>query len=97
MMELLILGGAVISMYLVGKGTENGEQVDNKVKSEDNTYEYWKDLTYEEQFTYFSTNEYLKDYMQNDYYSTNRELTARHVQAIADKLNREFTNKYNRY
>ena len=89
--------GALVSIYLVGKGTENGEQVDNKAKSEDNTYEYWKDLSYEEQFTYFSTNEYLKDYMQNDYYSTDRELTARHVQDIANKLNRQFTNKYNRY
>ena len=89
--------GALVSMYLVGKNTENGEQVDNKAKSEDSTYNYWINLSYEEQFTYFSTNEYLKDYMQNDYYSTNRELTARHVQAIANKLNREFTNKYNRY
>ena len=96
MLNILAIG-ALVGIYLVGKGTENGEQVDNKVKSEDNTYEYWKDLSYEEQFTYFSTNEYLKDYMQNDYYSTNRELTARHVQAIANKLNREFTNINNRY
>ena len=97
MLEMLIFGGALAGMYLFNKEDKNVEQVDNKVKSEDNTYEYWKDLSYEEQFTYFSTNEYLKDYMQNDYYSTNRELTARHVQAIANKLNRQFTNKYNRY
>lgn len=94
MMELLILGGAVVGMYLVGKEDKKAEQVDNKPET---TYNYWIGLTYAEQFEYFTTNEYLKDYVKNDYYSTNRELTARHVQAIADKLNREFTNKYNRY
>lgn len=92
MLNLLAIG-ALVSIYLVGKGTENGEQVAEPTE----TYDYWMGLDYKEQFEYFSSNEYLKDYMKNDYYSTNRELTARHVQAIADKLNREFTNKYNRY
>lgn len=81
--------GTVVALYLVGK---SGEKVEDT-----STYDYWKDLTYEEQFFYFANNEYLKDYIQKDYYSTNRELTARHVQEIANKLNRQFTNKYNRY
>lgn len=92
MFELLAIG-TLVGMYLVGKGTKNGEQATEPTE----TYDYWMSLDYKEQFEYFSSNEYLKDYMKDDYYSTNRELTARHVQAIANKLNRQFTNKYNRY
>ena len=66
-------------------------------KEENTTYEYWMNLSYQEQEEYFNNNEYLKDYIKNDYYPNNRHLTAKHVQQIADKLNREFTNKYDRY
>lgn len=61
------------------------------------TYDYWMSLDYREQFEYFQSNEYLRDYMKNDYYSCNRHLTAMHVQHIADRMNKEFTNKYDRY
>ena len=61
------------------------------------TYDYWMSLDYKEQFEYFQSNEYLRDHMQYSYYSCDRHLTAMHVQHIADKLNKEFTNKYNRY
>jgi hypothetical protein len=61
------------------------------------TYNYWMSLDYKEQFEYFQSNEYLRDYMKNDYYSCDRHLTAMHVQHIADRMNKEFTNKYNRY
>ena len=61
------------------------------------TYDYWKSLSYQEQEEYFKSNEYLKDYIKNDFYENDRELTAKHVQYIADRLNREFTNKYDRY
>lgn len=60
------------------------------------TYDYWMTLTYQEQKEYFERNEYLKIYT-NDFYENDRELTAKHVQRIADKLNKEFTNKYDRY
>lgn len=70
----------------------------NEVKEQNNTtYDYWMTLTYQEQEEYFNNNEYLKDYIKNDFYPNDRYLTAKHVQQIADKLNREFTNKYNRY
>ena len=61
------------------------------------TYDYWMSLDYKEQFEYFQSNEYLRDYIKNDYYSCDRHLTAMHVQHIADKLNKEFTNRYDRY
>ena len=66
-------------------------------KEENTTYEYWMNLSYQEQEEYFNNNEYLKDYIKNDYYPNDRHLTAKHVQQIADKLNIEFTNKYDRY
>ena len=66
-------------------------------KEENTTYEYWMNLSYQEQEEYFNNNEYLKDYIKNDYYPNDREMTAKHVQQIADKLGREFTNKYDRY
>ena len=61
------------------------------------TYDYWMSLDYGEQFEYFQSNEYLRDYMKNDYYSCDRHLTAMHVQHIANRMNKEFTNKYDRY
>ena len=64
---------------------------------ETTTYKYWENLNYEDQYYYFTNNEYLKDYMKNDYYANDRYMTAKHVARIADKLNREFTNKYDRY
>lgn len=75
-------------------GNEN-----NEVKEEQNnkTYEYWMNLSYQEQEEYFNNNKYLKDYIKNDYYPNDRHLTAKHVQRIADKLNKEFINKYDRY
>ena len=69
----------------------------NEELEQNETYKYWLDLSYQEQEEYFSNNEYLKDYMKNDFYPNDRNLTAKHVAQIADKLNRQFTNKYDRY
>ena len=61
------------------------------------TNDYRMSLDYREQFEYFQSKEFLRDYIKNDYYSCNRHLTAMHVQHIADRMNKEFTNKYDRY
>ena len=61
------------------------------------TYDYWSRLDYDEQESYFNNNEYLCEYIEKDYYPNDRELTARHVAHIADKLNKEFINKYDNY
>lgn len=65
-------------------------------ESSHETYDYWMTLTYDEQKQYFENNQYLKIYT-NDFYEKDRHLTAQHMQHIADKLGREFTNKYDRY
>ena len=64
---------------------------------EKNTLEYWESLSYQEQEDYFNNNEYLKDYKDSHYYQNNRYQTAKRVAELSYKLNREFTNKYNRY
>lgn len=66
-------------------------------KGNNKTYEYWSKLSYSEQEYYFNNNEYLKGYIKNDYYPNDRHLTAKHVQYIADKLNRDFTNISEKY
>ena len=88
----------ISSLVLFGAGAILCAFNNNTPKEEDHsTYEYWMTLDYSEQFEYFSTNEYLRDYMSNNYYSCDRHLTALHVQYIANKLNKQFTNMYNRY
>ena len=69
----------------------------NNELEESSTFKYWENLSYDEQEYYFNNNEYLKDYIKNDYYPNDRYLTAKHVAQIADKLNKEFTDKYDRY
>ena len=90
--SLLILGAGAIFYNM----NSNNTQASEEVKEDNATYNYWKGLTYEEQEQYFNNNEYLRIYT-NDFYPNDRELTARHMQHIANKLNREFTNKYDRF
>ena len=90
--SLLILGAGTVFYSMNNDSTKANDEV----KDNNATYDYWKTLTYEEQKEYFENNEYLKIYT-NDYYPNDRELTAKHMQHIATKLNREFTNKYDKY
>jgi hypothetical protein len=73
----------------------NNEESNNETNNE--TYKYWSELSYDDQESYFNNNEYLKDYINSHYYPNNREITAKKVQELADKMNRSFTNKYARY
>ena len=90
--SLLILGAGTVFYSMNSNSTKANEEV----KDNNATYDYWKKLSYEEQEYYFNNNEYLRIYT-NDFYANDRELTAKHMQHIANKLNREFTNKYDRY
>lgn len=69
----------------------------NNNLEESKTYQYWMNLDYSGQKYYFESNEYLKDYMDKEFYENDRHLTAKHVAEIANKLNREFTNINCRY
>ena len=93
-MLLNILSGVAELTLEVINGVLSGS---NNEESNNETYNYWKDLSYDDQESYFNNNEYLKDYINSHYYPTNREITAKKVQELADKMNRSFTNKYARY
>jgi hypothetical protein len=84
----------VLGEVLVGMFDNNNE---NMSEIEKNTMEYWEGLSYQEQEEYFNNNEYLKDYINSHYYQNARHQTAKHVAELSYKLNREFTNKYDRY
>lgn len=98
-MLLNILAGVAELMIEVTTGilTNNCETTNSDTKENNSTYEYWMSLSYIEQKEYFESNEYLKDYIKTDFYENNRHYTALHVQQIADRLNKEFTNKNYRY
>ena len=68
---------------------------DNYIENNE-TYEYWRYLSYEDQKDYFENNEYLNIYT-DEFYEDDRERTARNMQKIADKLGRQFTNKNSKY
>ena len=79
------------------KEINHSESIIYNDESNNTTYNYWMSLSYQEQYDYFHNNEYLRQYATNDYYSSDRHLTAIHVQHIANNLNKEFIDKYDRY
>ena len=93
-MLLNILSGVAELTLEVINGVLSGSNYED---SNYETYYYWNDLSFDDQESYFNNNEYLKDYINSHYYPTNREITAKKVQELADKMNRSFTNKYARY
>lgn len=84
-------------MLEVLTGLFNNESYSNNNTEDyyEQTYNYWINLDYDSQEYYFKSNEYLRNYIKNDYYPNDRELTARHVAHIAQQLNRNFTTIYN--
>lgn len=90
-----LLGEVIVETF--SQGSSNSNSINYVPKENNSTYEYWKYLSYQDQEEYFNNNEYLREYIKNDYYPNDREMTARHVQHIADNLNKEFTDKYDRY
>ena len=97
MLKILVNVAEIINEVATTLFSGNNTVEENNDTIEERTRRYWEGLSYQEQEEYFTNNEYLKDYMKNDYYPNDRHLTAKHVQQIANKLNREFTNINNRY
>lgn len=93
-MLLNILSGVAELTLEVINGLLSGS---NNEETNNETYKYWSELSYDDQESYFNNNEYLKDYINSHYYPNNREITAKKVQELADRMNRSFTNKYDRY
>ena len=73
----------------------------NAISNDNNyikTYNYWSQLGYADQYSYYHNNEVLQHYLPKSHYlSCDRELTASHVAELASKLGREFTNIYDKH
>jgi hypothetical protein len=68
----------------------------NDTSNEDETYEYWRNLSACEQREYFERNYKLQEY-GDMYFYENTEQCAKSIADIARKENRSFTDKYDRY
>lgn len=71
-------------------------ETESKRSVEDETYEYWKSLSYRDQQDYFASNYKLQQYGENYRYDNNEQM-AKSIAEIARRENRSFTNKYDAY
>ena len=93
----VIKGVAEVSLDVLSAIANNTVEVaENRRSVEEETYEYWKGLSYREQQDYFELNYKLQEYGENYRYDNN-ELMAKSVAEIARRENRSFTDKYDRF
>ena len=97
MLKILVNVAEIMNEVATTLFSGNNTVEENNDTIEERTRRYWEGLSYQEQEEYFTNNEYLKDYRKNDFYERDRYMTAKHVGEISRKINREFTNKYDRY
>ena len=93
----VVKGVAEVSLDVLSAIANNTVEVaENRRSVEEETYEYWKGLSYREQQDYFELNYKLQEYGENYRYDNN-ELMAKSVAEIARRENRTFCDKYDRF
>lgn len=95
----VVKGLAEVSLDVLTGLANNAAEVrvtESKRSVEDETYEYWKSLSYRDQQDYFASNYKLQQYGENYRYDNNEQM-AKSVAEIARRENRSFTNKYDSY
>ena len=93
----VVKGVAEVSLDVLSAIANNTIEVaENRRSVEEETYEYWKGLSYREQQDYFALNYKLQEYGENYRYDNN-ELMAKSVAEIARRENRTFCDKYDRF
>lgn len=93
----VVKGVAEVSLdVLTGIANNATEVAENRKSVEEETYEYWKGLSYREQQDYFELNYKLQEYGENYRYDNNEQM-AKSVAEIARRENRSFTDKYDRF
>lgn len=93
----VIKGVAEVSLDVLSAVANNTIEVaENRRSVEEETYEYWKGLSYREQQDYFELNYKLQEYGENYRYDNNEQM-AKSVAEIARRENRSFTDKYDRF
>lgn len=93
----VVKGVAEVGLEVLSAVANNAaEVVENRKSVEEETYEYWKGLSYREQQDYFELNYKLQEYGENYRYDNNEQM-AKSVAEIARRENRSFTDKYDRF
>lgn len=97
----IIIGGTVAYGALGGEykqvsKKDTNKKEENRVDNYKETYDYFMDLSLDEQHQYINNNLDLA-YYKNDLLYDNKQSTAREVARRADKLGKSFTNRYSRY
>lgn len=93
----VVKGVAEVSLDVLSAIAINTIEVaENRRSVEEETYEYWKGLSYREQQDYFELNYKLQEYGENYRYDNNEQM-AKSVAEIARRENRSFCDKYDRF
>lgn len=93
----VVKGVAEVGLEVLSAVANNTVEVaENRRSVEEETYEYWKGLSYREQQDYFELNYKLQEYGENYRYDNNEQM-AKSVAEIARRENRSFTDKYDRF
>lgn len=93
----VVKGVAEVGLEVLSAVANNAVEVtENRRSVEEETYEYWKGLSYREQQDYFELNYKLQEYGENYRYDNNEQM-AKSVAEIARRENRSFCDKYDRF
>lgn len=93
----VVKGVAEVGLEVLSAVANNTVEVaENRRSVEEETYEYWKGLSYREQQDYFELNYKLQEYGENYRYDNNEQM-AKSVSEIARRENRSFCDKYDRF
>ena len=93
----VVKGVAEVSLDILTSIANNNVEVEeNKRSVEEETYEYWKGLSYRDQQDYFALNYKLQEYGENYRYDNNEQM-AKSVAEIARREGRSFCDKYDRF
>ena len=93
----VVKGVAELSLDVLNAIANNTAEIaENKRSVEEETYEYWKGLSYREQQDYFALNYKLQEYGENYRYDNNEQM-AKSVAEIARREGRSFCDKYDKY
>ena len=93
------MGGTIAYQMLGGKPAPKEEKCDCKKDKKDNykeTYNYFMQLSLDEQHNYIKENYYLSEYSYELLYNT-KESTARQVARRASYMGKSFNNRFSRY
>ena len=95
----IIMGGTIAYQMLGGKPAPKEENCECKKEKKDHykeTYDYFMNLSLDEQHAYIKDNYYLSEYTYELLYNT-KESTARQVARRANYMGKTFNNRFSRY